>query len=505
MKTLLNKTQKCPPKADAMIQSMRAVGYDVSMAIADLIDNSITSAAKNVWITQHWDGLNSYIKIVDDGIGMNEEELFNAMRLGSTNPLDIRPPHDLGRFGMGLKTASFSQCKLLTVRSKSQENDTVTKCWDLDLVNDEEEWLLLTQAYVNSEPRLADLEGKKSGTIVLWENLDRLIDENEAGSEDSLDNFLRKMDYIQRFLGMIFHRYLERPKGIKIHMSSGEKEFSRVEHWDPFLKLHAATQELSKEAHSIFGNSVSVRPFVLPHISKLESNEHKAAAGPLGWNAQQGIYLYRKERLIVTGGWLDLGYKLEDHYKLARIQLDIPNSMDKEWQIDVKKATAKLPDAFRKNLKRLAKLTREKAADVYRYRGKSAPRKYDRINCFVWKKIESNNKIKYQIDKKHPIVSDLISELGDKRSVGLKLMKLIENTVPVETIIINNAENPDSYETPKWSSESKDFPIKSWFFDQIELEKKRGLNIKESISKVMAKEPFIHYPELISTIEEYEQ
>jgi len=500
--SLIDKNvENCPPKADAMIQAMRAVGYDVSMAIADLIDNSITAGAKNIWITQHWDHLNSFIKIVDDGNGMDERELFNAMRLGSTNPLQERSLNDLGRFGMGLKTASFSQCKLFTVRTKSNDKITSTKCWDLDYVNKKEEWLLRTSAYEFSESKLRDLDNCDSGTIVLWEKLDRLITEDE-NEKENLDHFLRKMDEMQEILGMIFHRFLERPGGIKIYINSGNGEFVKIKYWDPYLKTHPATRELSNEAVQIFGKSVSVRPFVLPHISKLNSNEHKEAAGPKGWNAQQGIYLYRKERLIVAGGWLDLGYKAEDHYKLARIQLDIPNSMDKEWQIDVKKATAKLPDAFRKNLLRLSKLTREKAAEVYRFRGKSAARKYDKVNRFVWKKNEHSGKVRYQVDQKHPIIKDLLDELEDKRSIGIKLIKLVESTVPVETIIINNSENPDSFEIPEYNPKSKNFPIQIWFMDLVEIEKSNGLNEKEAIEKVLAIEPFINYPELISIYDE---
>lgn len=504
MTTIDKNVENCPPKADAMIQSMRAVGYDVSMAIADLIDNSITAEAKNIWITQNWDHLNSYIKIVDDGIGMDERKLFNAMRLGSTNPLQERAPNDLGRFGMGLKTASFSQCKLLTVRTKSTDKVINTKCWDLDYVNEKEEWLLRTKAYQHSESLLNDLENVKSGTIVLWEKLDRLISHNEDDDEN-LNHFLRKMDEMQEILGMIFHRYIERPGGIKIFINSGQGGFVKIKHWDPYLKTHTATRELSNEAVHIFGNSVNVRPFILPHISKLNSTEHKEAAGPKGWNAQQGIYLYRKERLIVAGGWLDLGYKAEDHYKLARIQLDIPNSMDKEWQIDVKKATAKLPDAFRKNLLRLSKLTREKASEVYRFRGKSVARKYDKVNRFVWKKTEHDGKIRYQIDQKHPIINDLLDELGDKRNIGIKLIKLIENTVPVETIIINNAENPDSFTIPEYNPNSQNFPLQIWFMDLVEIEKHNGLTEKEAIEKVLSIEPFINYPELISIYDEPEE
>jgi len=131
--------------------------------------------------------------------------------------------------------------------------------------------------------------------------------------------------------------------------------------------------------------------------------DSRSAAGPKGWNAQQGFYIYRKERLIVAGDWINLGYKQEEHYKLARILVDIPNNMDKEWKIDVKKAIADPPDSLRKKFKRIAKLTRGYAASVYRYRGKIELRKHDKINRFVWLKKKNRGIVTYKVDKQHPI------------------------------------------------------------------------------------------------------
>lgn len=505
----LNKDsfEKCPPRADAMIQSMRAVGYDVSMAISDIIDNSISAKAKNIWISHKWAGKDSFIQIVDDGEGMSEKELFNAMRLGSLNPLETRDPNDLGRFGMGLKTASFSQCKLLTVRSK-KNNLVSTRCWDLNLVEKEKEWLLVKREKFHSKKYLTNLEDKQSGTIVLWQNLDRLINyEGFEGDDETVlvDDFLRKIDEMHKYLSMIFHRYLENPSRLNIHVLTGEGSYVKLKAWDPFLKLHSATQELSSEAHNIFGDTISIRPFVLPHVSKLSTIDHQKAAGPQGWNAQQGIYLYRKERLIVSGGWLNLGYKQEEHYKLARIQLDIPNNMDSEWQIDVKKATAKLPDAFRNDLKRLSKITREKASDIYRHRGKTYSRKYDKVNKFVWKKTGLGSSAKYQIDKKHPIIEDLMGQMGDSLQIVKRLIRLVEATVPIETIIISNAEHPDSHrQISELKIDDKNYPVKEWFIDQVQIEKLKGLDTESAFKKVMNIEPFTNHPELISLKEEYE-
>lgn len=497
---------KCPPRADAMIQSMRSVGYDIGMAIADLIDNSISAGAKNIWIGQNWDRIHSIISIMDDGKGMDEEVIFNAMRLGSMNPLDVRNPNDLGRFGMGLKTASFSQCRLLTVRSKLRSGLITTRCWDLDYVNTTKDWDLLIKAYPSSENYLDELNTLKSGTLVLWEKMDRLINQENQTDEEVKDDFLRKIVDISNYLGMIFHRYIGKGK-LNIFIKNSDpnsKVINKVVAWDPFMSLHPATLELSNEAHTIFGKSIKVKPYILPHISKLNPGEHLLASGPKGWNAQQGFYIYRKERLIVSGGWLDLGYKAEDHYKLARIVVDIPNSMDHEWQLDVKKATAKPPDCLRKNFFRIAKLTRDKASEVYRFRGKVSQRKFDTAHQFVWKKNESGNKIRYIIDKDHPVIKSLLEQISSDKKTITKLLSLIESTVPIETIIITNSEHPDSNYSNKEYITSTKFPVKDLFEEQIEIYLKRGKSAPETFDQLLSVEPFNHYPELIALLENYE-
>ena len=138
------KTAPADPEASSMIETFRAIGYSVESAIADLLDNSISAGAKNIWIDYNWKGEDTSISIIDDGDGMTNEVLINAMRPGSRNPLDIREDKDLGRFGLGLKTASFSQCKKFSVISKTKDGDPSFWCWDLEFVkNVAKTWTLI--------------------------------------------------------------------------------------------------------------------------------------------------------------------------------------------------------------------------------------------------------------------------------------------------------------------------------------------------------------------------
>src|SRR5439155_3815390 len=131
-----------------------------------------------------------------------------------------------------------------------------------------------------------------------------------------------------------------------------------------------ATQRLPTEDLPFQARRVHVAPYVLPHVSKLDAAAHADASGSRGWNAQQGFYVYRARRLLVAGDWLGLSrMQQEEHYKLARIRVDLNNAMDEAWQIDVRKAAARIPGPLQPELNRIAQATRRRAAEAYRFRG----------------------------------------------------------------------------------------------------------------------------------------
>ena len=296
---LSDNYQDCPPKADAMIHSLRAFGYDLGMAIADLIDNSIFAGATNIWVQYDWNDGDPWIRILDDGNGMSEERLVKAMTLGSTSPLEQRAPEDLGRFGLGLKTASFSQCKLLTVATKTDKDTLAVRFWDLDYVETTKKWMLGKTLEPSVAGLLKPLDNLNKGTAVIWKELDRVIDRNDGVMHDPKQSFLNKFFYVKEYLEMVFHQYLEsRTNKLKIHVGIAE-----CEPWDPYLRNNNLKQELSSEKYE--DSRVQVIPYVLPHVSNRTDQENEKGGGPKGWNAQQGFYVYRNKRMIVSGGYLD--------------------------------------------------------------------------------------------------------------------------------------------------------------------------------------------------------
>jgi hypothetical protein len=226
-----------PPRAASLTESLRAFGYELPTAIADLVDNAITAQAHTVWIDFHWAGATSVIVVTDDGKGMNADELVSAMRLGSRNPLDEREVNDLGRFGLGLKTASFSQCRCVSVRTRKADNDPVTRCWDLDHVARTDDWQLLRGTNQAAEMHMHRLAGLPHGTAAVWQNLDRVTGHTVTDNEAHHQAFLGQAEKVRQHLGMVFHELMAGVSPVEIILNDHP-----ITPWDPFLLNEPATR-----------------------------------------------------------------------------------------------------------------------------------------------------------------------------------------------------------------------------------------------------------------------
>lgn len=474
------------PDASALIETFRAIGYNTYTAVADLIDNSITAQASNVWIDFAWKGEKSWISIRDDGQGMDINGLINAMKPGSMNPTHERPTDDLGRFGLGLKTASFSQARRLTVIAKTPSSGINYRTWDLDYVAQSGDWYLLE--YLGDKSHLDFLADQDSGAIVLWENMDRITKGMEEENEKHEDRFLRMLHVLERHLSMLFHRFLETKK-LKIYISG-----IPIKAWDPFMKDEGDTRVIAEEMLS--GGQIRVLPFILPHKGKLSPEAFERGSGLYGWNAHQGFYIYRNERLLVAGDWLGFAQK-EEHYKLARIQVDLPNTMDMEWQIDIKKSSARPPGHIRDRLKNIARKARSEAAEVYRHRGKRIDKYKFTELVPTWTKKQFQRKVRYEINRDHPLVK-AVWENAPKKSLFSSLLRLLEETVPIETITITESEHPEGHAAPfegKKSSGIREI-AQQIYQSLIEM----GDTPKEAQAKLHQMPPISDYPEIIETI-----
>jgi hypothetical protein len=477
------------PEAGSMIETFRAIGYSIETAVADIVDNSISAGAKSVWINFEWLGNNTWLSVKDDGCGMNNDELVQAMRPGSKNPLEERGSKDLGRFGLGLKTASFSQCRRLSVISKRDNLESVFWTWDLDFVKKTGKWNLLK--YLPDGNFENEVNSLKSGTIIIWNNIDRLVKDFQKDDDNALDKFLQTMIHVKNHLAMVFHRFIENGK-IKILFQD-----RLVEAWNPFLPHEPTTQGFPEEP--LYNGNVVVKGFVLPHKSKLTDDKFRAAEGPRGWNEQQGFYIYRNERLLLSGDWLGM-FRKEEHYKLARIEINLPNSLDSVWQIDIKKSIARPPLPLRDQLKAYASKVRTQAVEVYRHRGKIAKPYPGQKFIPLWIDHKRGDKWFYVINRKHPLIEKIISQAYEKPVKAIEtLLRFIEETIPVKSIYIREAEEPEGQGKPfEGKKHDEIYSLMKSIFDSL---LSQGKTIEEAKAVIINLEPFNLYPEEISRFE----
>ncbi len=479
------QTTSAIPEASSMIETFRAIGYNIETAIADIIDNSISANAKNIWINFEWKGSITWLSIKDDGIGMNDAELIQAMRPGSKNPLQERKQKDLGRFGLGLKTASFSQARKLTVISKKADYKSVFWTWDLDFVNETGNWDLIK--YLPDENLEIEISKLTTGTIVLWNDIDRVVKDFNQDDSKAEFKFNQTMEQVKKHLAMVFHKFIEQGK-INIYFQD-----KKVNAWNPFLSSEKATQEFPPE--KIQNGKVKIEGFVLPHKSKISEETYKNAEGVKGWNEQQGFYIYRNDRLLLAGDWLGL-FRKEEHYKLARIQIELPNTLDESWQIDIKKSIARPPVFFREQIRAYALKVRQQAVEVYRHKGKSVKQIAGQKFVPLWVDHKRGDKWFYKINRENPILTKIKEQAKNDSDKAIEmLLRFIEETIPSKSIYIKESEQPELQGTP--FEDANHEIIRSTMQAMYSSLNKQGKTVQESKAIISNIEPFNNFIHLL--------
>ena len=412
-----------PPAAPMLMQSLRAVGYTAPAAVADLVDNCVAAAARSVAIT-FAAGPEPFVAVVDDGSGMDETTLIAAMRFGSRDPRVASVGADLGRFGLGLKTASLSQCKRLTVASRRGGVLTIA-AWDLDECDRRGTWWLSRPNASTIPAEVTDLLNLSScGTAVVWQNLDRLTHAGGASQRRQLE---LAMDDVADHLAMVFHRFLAGEVGGTFNITVNGRPLPRL---DPFLEGHARGQALHGESFLIEGREVVVSPFVLPFPSRLKPSELDRAGGRESLKAGHGFYVYRGGRLVVPGGWFRI-VPSDDLIRLARVRVDVPVELDHLWKVDIRKTIAEPPVALRPELKRIVGAVTLRSRRVYTYKG-TQQQDVDRIPLWV-REDARDGAAAWRVNRAHPTVSAMTAH--DHSAVGVEqFLRLLEALLPVHDI-----------------------------------------------------------------------
>lgn len=423
----MSKIKTMVPPATSLLKGLRAIGYNFSTAVADLIDNSITANAKNIRLYSDPLDDDPYFVVLDDGCGMNYSELENAMIFGSNRDGKIDCEEDLGRFGLGLKSASLSQCKELIVVSKKYGRVNAMS-YDIDYIEKTNSWDLqiLTNEEIEDLPFISDLNKMYSGTIVIWKKFDRLISESGDNFENAFRNTINLMN---KHIEFVFHRFYD---DVKIYSNN-----KRIEKRDPFLESSLKCQHGRETIINLCNGQIRVIPHTLPYANKLTQEEKALLGNPKSIYDEQGFYIYRNRRLIYWGNWMHMGYKSELN-KLARIQVDIPSTLDDMWMLDVKKSSAKIPDIIKEKIKSAIEESTIKSKRVIRFRGDNEAKS----ECPIWNRIKNRDGfVKYEINRDNPILKTLNEKIGKNENILLEnLLLQIECYLPKSRIQNDNAD-----------------------------------------------------------------
>ncbi len=356
------------PSARRLTGSLRDIGYEFVAALADIVDNSVAAAAAKVEVEVVFNGGDSYVVIADDGTGMGEGQLCEALRFGSRRTYENG---ELGRYGLGLKTASISQCRRLTVATRRARTyrRLHVKSLDIDHIARTDRWEVVDPPIESAVHRSLEWLGGNPGTVVFWENLDRVLPEQRQEGGWARRRLEQLTEKARQYLGMVFHRFLEgdTDRGVPLVITvNGEK----VRPWNPFAPREERRVVMPEHTFELAAGAehgrVRLRRYVLPPRDAFSAlSEFERLSGPLKWNRQQGIYVYRADRLIQSGGWCGIR-AADEHTKFARASLDFQTDLDSLFRINVTKMRVSVPVEVRTLLERPVHELCHLADSVYR-------------------------------------------------------------------------------------------------------------------------------------------
>ena len=470
-----------PAKSNNLANNFRGAGYILETALADLIDNSIYAKSKNISLNLSWNESESYIEIIDDGVGMLKAELIRAMIWCDSPTTENRDKSDLGRFGLGLKTASFSQARRFTVTSW-KNGKHYTMCWDLDTIGSDWHCECSDEGLETPSQALdAIKKNPKSGTHVLWTNLDSL--NTEFGMVDldaaSKSDFYEAIDFTRDHLVLQFHRLI----GAKLSIYVNNIE---IEKFDPFFKNHAATQQIEDSISVPGKGTIGITAYLIPYKDKCSDKDQRLMNGRRGLFDTQGFYVYRNKRLISHGNWFTLRAKSEAT-KYARVIIDIPNTMDDIWEIDILKKEASPPRNIRNRLSSIIPRIVDIGKARHRTRASRTGHNITGSDDPFWLRKTNAGKVSYIVNLKNKYVAD---SLGNDNSLRT-LFCLLEKEFPYESVYHDGAVRDSKFDKDYESDDEKKEALKFAKFI---------INSGGNVSDLDNLNPFKRKPELLKFI-----
>lgn len=453
--------REVPPNAEYLINSLRSIGYQFKTAIADIIDNSLSASATEIDILFLWNNSDCEVTITDNGCGMSEEELILAMTFAGKNVKDNREKIDLGRFGLGLKSASLSQARILSVYSK-KNNKVSSFEWNLNKLEalGDGVWALSKVEQIPYE-----FESLITGTIVRWKDLDGIF---TPGFGESA--FLDLMDIVEEHISIIFHKYIE--NGVLIRING-----NLVAPLDPFFE------------ESVY--YISPQENIGTNIEPVKVKAFLYREDDTSLSKQNKCFIYRGERLLCSCGLNDLSISSKLKKTNLKVVIDISNSSDKDWSIDIIKSKAIMPILIKNKLanylkpleKILIKKTKRKSENSYE-------------NYDIWIRNDLNSQ-EYSINKDAPILKAFEKSLSsDLKEQFLLLIKEIEANAPKKIDHVIVTEKSIEQKGENLSVDAK----KEIRLHLLRLIKGKSLNVEQAKKKVILSGVFSGYERDIEII-----
>lgn len=436
------------PDPSRLIYGLRDTGYNVRTAAADIIDNSIAANARtiSIEISLRADG-RKLVYFADDGDGMDETGVHGAMRYGA---VERENPESLGKFGLGLKTASSSVCLKFTIISRKSKDQPLAKlAWDLEHVARLRRWEMLKEPVTADERDMFEEECGAHGTLVIWEKCDRILSKDyEAGSTKEQNAINRLSDTLSKHLSLVYHRFLDtgddRERNVEISINE-----VAVTPWNPFYParseqvLAEKKQKLVVEMPDGSEQIAGIRAWILPHRSDMSRAEEQLYARIT--NRAQGFYVYREGRLIQDGSWMDVFGAPEPHTSLLRIEFDFGHELDDAFRIDVKKSRILFHPDLEDGL-------RELLAPIYREAGRRYRRQNrDKQNTQKIDHSSANKNIADTTNAEKPQVTSVDPDsqsavVSNNLGATIKLKLPVQSNVSPDTVHIDEVDSITSGE-----------------------------------------------------------
>jgi hypothetical protein len=419
----LGKPFSIDPATNSM-DVLGSAGYSFDLAIADLIDNSITAKAKNITIYVDYISQKPFIYIQDDGYGMDYPTLQKAAVVGAKSIEEMRSMDDLGRYSTGMKSATKSFCNNIIISSKTKNTEPTSIDIDYDHIKEVGIWEAFPAFKAEMEEKIGD-----QGTIVYCDRL-KLFQDNYT--EQAV---FQQLDGLETSLSHIFGKFIiEDGLSIFIRTPNNLTNPIRVKGWDPFsLPESKAVRLIYDQPIEFKKGKIGIKAYIMPVANNLSQTDQNYMRGK-GLVNQEGFYVYRERRLITEGSWLDIPEtNLEDKCKYARIEVLIPNIFDKEFDLNFTKSHITLPPELISAFSKIAKKARTESRKSFNYMKQPSlkPRLKEKEEK-VWRITNNQSGAYLSINKNHPLIQNLCSSMSKKQLS--KLLSLLEKTIPVKMI-----------------------------------------------------------------------